>query len=630
MSNSNMLSMMKQIVLSVVLGLSLVSCGDFLNLSPLNKITENDIYTSESGVQAYFATLYNRLPIEDFNYTGGSGFNNWPDGSFHTAISCDEAIHCEWPHEIFGNTTSNGCWHQWWAYDNVRNVNTLMEKIEQSADFDEARKKILLAECRGIRAWYYFGLAKRYGGVPLIDHAQQYDENNVDELKVPRSTEEDTYNFILADLDAAIDGLPAERPSEESNRLNRYSVQALKSRVMLYAASIARYGSYQLEGLTGFSSKDKAVAYYEEAIAAASDVIAGGRYKLYEGNADKAKNFQELFWQKSGCPEVIFAKRFEYPSKTHNWDLWQAPFGYRFPEGYGSRLSPTLNLVEAFKKTDGTSGTLKTNSAGWVVGDDGNIAMFDDRTDLFANRDNRLYASILIPGASWTNAKGDVSGVIDVKRGVVELNGNNVAILKEGGSFTDVYQYGDTAFTVIGAQGVGGSNEVSITGLYNKKFLYEGNCPNDPKQNACSQDWFELRYAEVLLNYAEAAAELAATGNTQYAATGLDCLNEVRRRAGVKEATALTVEAVRNEMQVEFMFENHRFWDIKRWRIADQLMDNTTFNGLYPYYAANIKKWIFRKVKVGNPHAFKPYMYYIRINDNEISNNPKIKQNPGY
>lgn len=606
------------------------SCDNFLDLSPLNKITEDDIYTSESGVQAYFATLYNRLPIEDFNYTGSSGFNNWPDGSFHTAMSCDEAIHCEWPHEIFGNTTSNGCWHQWWAYDNVRNVNSLMEEIRSSSHFDESRKKVLLAECHGIRAWYYFGLAKRYGGVPIIDHTQVYDERYPERLQVPRSTEEDTYNFILADLDSAIAGLPTTRPAEETNRLNKYSVMALKTRAMLFAASIAKYGSYQLDGLTGFGSSEKAVMYYQEVIAAADAIIKSGRYQLYQGNSDKAKNFQELFWQKSGCPEVIFAKKFEYPDKVHNWDLWQAPFGYRFPEGYGSRLSPILNLAEAFRKTDGTLGELKTNSSGWVVDDKGNIATFDKRTDLFADRDNRLYASILIPGATWTNAKGDVSGIIDVKRGIVELNGNKVNILKEGGSFTDTYHYGDTTMTVIGAQGVGGSNEASITGLYTKKFLYEGNCPNDPKSNTCDQDWMEFRYSEVLLNYAEAAAELATYGVNDYVTEGLKYLNEVRQRAGVKGSNVLTIDEVRSEMRVEFMYENHRFWDIKRWRIADKLMNNTTFNGLYPYYAANIKKWVFRKVKVGNSHDFKPYMYYIRINDVEISNNPKLVQNPGY
>lgn len=621
---------MKKIILSIVAIASLASCNDFLDLSPLNKITENEIYTSESGIDAYFATLYNRLPIEDFNYTGSSGFNNWPDGSFHTALSCDEAIHCEWAHEMFGNTTSNGCWHQWWAYDNVRNVNVLIKKIGESSSFDADRKAILLGECRAIRAWFYFGMAKRYGGVPLLAEPQEYDENNVEALRIPRNTEEETYDFILADLDEAIKSLPETRSADEADRFNKYSAAALKSRVALFAASIAKYGSYDLDGLVGFKDSSKAVEYYKQVIEAAQLVIDGGKYSLYRGNADKAKNFQELFWQGEGCPETVFAKRFKYPSKTHDWDLWQAPFGYRFPANYGSRLSPVLDLAESFKKTDGSSGVLKTNSDGWVVDENNKIATFDDRTQLFSGRDNRLYASILIPGAKWTNAKGDVTGIIDVKRGLAELNGTKVTILKEGGAFTDKYTYADTTMTVIGAQGVGGSSEATITGLYTKKFLYEGNMPNDPDFNSCDQDWQEIRYAEVLLNYAEAAAELMSYGDNTYSQTGLDCVNDVRNRAGLEDSPALTIQTVRDEMRCEFMYENHRFWDIKRWRIANSLMNNTKFYGLYPYYAANINKWIFKKLQVGNPHDFKPYMYYIRINDNEISNNPKLIQNPGY
>ena len=399
---------------------------------------------------------------------------------------------------------------------------------------------------------------------------------------------------------------------------------------MLFAASIAKYGTYDKNGVVGFDNPNKAKKYYEEVISAAKIIIEEGNYSLFRENSDKAKNYQELFWVKGDCPEVIFVKKYQYPSKTHNWDLWQAPWGYRLPEGYGSRLSPTLNLAEAFKMADGTSGVLNTNSDGWVVDASGKIMEFDDRTDFFKGRASRLYATIMIPGSKWTNAKGDVSGIIDVQKGIVELNNQNVTILKEGGAFTDEYQYGNTTLNVIGKQGIGGTNESTITGLYIKKFLFEGNAPNDPKHSSLDQDWLEFRYAEVLLNYAEAAAELASLGESQYASNGLAYLNDVRDRAGVEAAPALTIETVREEMQVEFMYENHRLWDLKRWREADKLMNNVKMKGLYPYYVANTQKWIFKKLEVGNAHDFKPYMYYIRINDDQINLNPNIVQNPGY
>lgn len=610
------------------------SCSDFLDLSPLNKITENEIFGSEAGIEAYMATLYNRLPIEDFNYGSESGFNNWVSGCFVPAISCDEAIHCEWPHEIFG-PNGNDAWNQWWAYDNVRNVNQLIQELENTALFAPEKRDELLGEAYAIRAWYYFGMAKRYGGVPIIKVPQEYDESNSSSLLVNRSTEEDTYNFILEDLDNAIRMLPGTRSSQEKYRINRYAAAALKSRAMLYAASIAQYGSYDKGGLVGFDDPSKAEKYYREVIKAV-DVVREGGYSLYRGNSDKAKNYQEMFWIKGDCPEVIFVKKYEYPDKAHNWDLWNQPWGYRYPEGYGSRLSPTLDLVESFPMADGSSGEFQTNSQGWIVDDEGNILEVKERTELFAGRDSRLYATVLIPGAEWTNAKGDVSGIIDVKRGIVEMNGQNVTILKEGGAFTDQISYKDpatqkdTTLNVIGAQGVGGNSESTVTGLYIKKFLYEGNATQDPKHTSGEQDWFEFRYAEVLLNYAEAAAELAAAGVADYVTQGLNDLNDVRDRAGVDPASSLSIDLVRNERRIELMYENHRFWDLKRWRQADVVMNNRKMKGLYPYYVANKKTWIFKKLEVGNAHDFKPYLYYIRINDEQRKLNPGIEQNPGY
>lgn len=627
---------MKKLIYGLAISLSLgtVACNDFLDLPPINKITDKDIFGSEAGIEAYMVTLYNRLPIEDFNYGSESGFNNWIGGCFVPALSCDEAMHCEWPHEIFG-PTGNGAWNQWWAYDNVRNVNQLIQELENTKLFTPEKKTELLGEAYSIRAWYYFGMAKRYGGVPIIKVPQQYDPSDPSVLLVNRSTEEDTYNFILEDLDNAIEMLPAVRTSAEKYRINKYAAAALKSRAMLFAASIAKYGAYDKNGLVGFDNPAKAEKYYKEVIKAVDEVRKGG-YSLYRGNADKVRNYQEMFWIKGDCPEVIFVKKYEYPDKAHNWDLWNQPWGYRYPEGYGSRLSPTLDLVEAFPMTDGTSGEFRTNSEGWIVDENNQILEVKNRTDLFKGRDSRLYATILIPGAEWTSAKGDVSGIIDVKRGIVELNGQKVSVLKEGGSFTDQISYRDpvtkqdTSLYVIGKQGVGGTSESTVTGLYIKKFLYEGNATQDPKHTSGEQDWFEFRYAEILLNYAEAAAELATMGVSEYEANGLTYLNDVRDRAGVDAADALTVNLVRNERRIELMYENHRFWDIKRWRDAERLMTNKKMKGLYPYYVANNQTWIFKKLEVGNVHDFKPYLYYIRINDDQRSRNPGIEQNPGY
>lgn len=318
---------MKKIIYAVLLSVTMLTtgCNDFLDLPPINKITNEDIFNNESGVQAYMATLYNRLPIEDFNYGSESGFNNWVGGCFVPALSCDEAMHCEWPHEIFG-PVGNNAWNQWWTYDNVRNVNQLIQELENSTLFSPEKKEELLGEAYAIRAWYYFGMAKRYGGLPIIKEPQVYDPSNPDALMVNRSTEEETYNFILEDLDKAISMLPDTRVSAEKYRINRYVAAALKSRAMIYAGSIAKYGAYDLNGLVGFDDPAKAAKYYKEA-AEAAKIVMSGNYSLYRGNNDKSRNFQEMFWIKGDCPELIFVKKYSYPDKAHNWDLWNQPWG---------------------------------------------------------------------------------------------------------------------------------------------------------------------------------------------------------------------------------------------------------------------------------------------------------------
>lgn len=272
----------------------LSSCNDFLNLPPLNKITEDQIFGTEAGIESYMATLYNKLPIEDFNYGSESGFNNWISGCFVPAISCDEAIHCEWPHEIMG-PTDNRMWNQWWAYDNIRNVNELIQNLSSSTLFAEARRTELLAEAHAIRAWYYFGMVKRYGGVPIIKSPQVYDPNNLEALLVSRNTEEESYNFILEDLNYAIENLPNTRAANEKYRINRFSAAALKTRAMLFAASIAKYGTYDKNGVVGFDNPNKAKKYYEEVISAAKLLLKKVIIVYLERTRTKLKTTKNYF-----------------------------------------------------------------------------------------------------------------------------------------------------------------------------------------------------------------------------------------------------------------------------------------------------------------------------------------------
>ena len=136
-----------------------------------------------------------------------------------------------------------------------------------------------------------------------------------------------------------------------------------------------------------------------------------------------------------------------------------------------------------------------------------------------------------------------------------------------------------------------------------------------------------MRYAEILLNRAEAAFYL---GKKQEA---LDLINQVRERAGAKLYTLnqLTEDNLRKERRMELVFENHSFWDLRRWRIADKLMNNKKYTALYPYYVYDEGKYIFTKEEVGTTYTYDVKVNYAKVPAGEISKNPNLlPDNPGY
>src|SRR5690606_21358838 len=132
--------------------------------------------------------------------------------------------------------------------------------------------------------YYYFDLARRYGGMPIIEEVQTFD-NNLEELKVPRNKEEEVYDFILQELNAAIEGLPDTWDANNGNRATKLVAQALKSRAMLHAASIAQYGTVQLNGLVGVP-RGKADLYYTESMNASKVIMDSEVYSLYTSAYD--------------------------------------------------------------------------------------------------------------------------------------------------------------------------------------------------------------------------------------------------------------------------------------------------------------------------------------------------------
>lgn len=574
----------------------MVSCKkDFLDRQPKNLVAESVAYSSVSGVTALTVTLYNDLPAEDFNYTVS-------DEAGYLSTTTDEAVRTY----VWGNINNAviGNWFGDWDYARIRRVNDFIEKVPGAA-IDNDSKKRFLAEARFIRAFEYFALVKRYGGVPLVTRVQTYQTgDDVSGLVVPRNKEQEIYDFISAELDAVAADLPEDYSSDPANafRANRYSALALKCRAMLYAASSAKYGTLQLNGLVGINSS-MANSYWQKSLDAADLIIKSGKYRLYDVNADKAANFQQLFLT-LGNQEAILTKVFQSPGKTHSFDFYNAPQSFKID--YGNTTNPTLEMVEEYEYTDGSPGILKVNDNA------GNPIIYNRPADLFKGKDPRMFASILTPFDSWQG------GILEVRRGVID---NGVKRTSE--SLTAVYPAGGT-FSIVGKDGPLTTGDPSKTGFYIKKFM-------DPVNRVPSErsttPWMVFRYGEVLLNYAEAAFELGNNG------AAMDVINQLRSRAGIAPLSMVTLDKIRHERKVELAFENHRFWDLRRWHIASTVLNNTQFHALYPWIMwqngadPNTMKYTFEKAVAPKLSRTFPEKLYLEPLPQQ---NPPYIQNPGY
>ena len=586
---------MKKILIALLV-ITLSGCiDDVLDRKPLNLISDSDVWQSRELVDIYLVSLYDALPI---------GFSTSP-AQFQANFTDESSYHEENP--PVSNYGDQPIAHNTTMYQWIRRANYFLSQIGTSP-FDAETKNALIAECRFIRAYYYLDLVKKYGGMPLITEVQTF-EGDLEQLQVPRNKEDEVYEFIRTELDAAIADLPDTRPAAHGNRATKTVAHALKSRAMVYAGSIAKYGAVDLEGLIGIPAS-KANGYYAEAMSAAKAVMESQKFSLYDKlydpiskAGDPVSNYLQIFIDK-GNEEIIFQKAYAFPDKPHSWDNFNIPEG--FTTNQGSAICPLLNLVEAYEYKDGTPGTL-------VVGG----LEFDSPDDLYANKDPRFEASIFRSETPYIGRE------VQIYRGIYDTDGTLYET--ESVPFPK-----DPSFTQVGMDGPYPSGNYTKTGFYIRKFTNPSKAVVEP--NFSDQNYIDIRYAEVLLNYAEAALE---SGTDLPGA--LAAVNDIRRRAGIAEldAAGLTIDRLRNERRVELAFEDKRFWDMRRWRIGTELFKNTYMAGLYPYlkYDGTSYKYIFKKI-TGYPldgglsRIFNQRDYYSNLapyisTNNNIVNNPQ-------
>ncbi len=620
--------MKKYIILSIMLVTLAWGCNDeaFLDKSPTNILLDNQIWNDPSLVLSVVADLYDRVP----EYQTLQGW--WDFASFDEGFASNGGDYWRHKNQDYGY----GEWSNW-DYGLIREVNLFIERCSTADKLDPADKARFLAEGRFIRANIYFELVKRMGGVPIITESMTYDfSGDPSYLRKPRNKEVEVYDFIIKELDAIKADLPND--ANTKSRASQGLVLAMKSRVCLYAASIAKYGAttptVSLPGGEVGIPAGLAAGYYQKALTAAEELINGGKYSLYKKKENLSENFANLFIDKSN-PEAIFVKDFKLKSgKVQGWTLVNQPWS-QAEDLEGGRLNPSLNLVQSFEKLDNTYDTYQTNQT------NGDYIYFSNPKDMFAGRDARLEGTVMVPGSFYKGKQLDIWAGFLLADGTV-VKGDNFGARKTlPGKTAPEY--------VVGWDGPIDNLEFSAqSGFYVRKYM---DLAVGSGQRGVNSEvwWIRYRLGEIYLNAAEAAFEL---GDKTKAA---GYMNTIRERAGLViplTAADITFDRIVHERKVELAFEGHELWDMKRWRLAHVIWNgvstpltndpgkatevSTRVFGMWPYKyynpgGANDGKYIFKKVipaQVTNAHRFRLGNYYSEINSTIRNNNPLIVRNP--
>lgn len=581
----------KYITLSLIMGTGVVatSCSDYLDKQASNELTEEKTYADWRMFEYFHNDTYN------FLLHGANRINSsWLDAATDLAETSFATGGTRTSFNLgnyYGDGGSAELTSVWESrYRAIRKCNRVINDIDRvpfditkTEDENNALRQTMVAEARTFRAWFYWELFLRYGPLPIVTEVLDPEEDMVTPYSTRPSVKEYT-DWILKELREARPFMLNYDDAWNGNRIGRLSQPmslALESRILLYLAS-PRYASST--GVTWAQAANAAKQFID---------TYGGNFRLYaEDNIAASENYSNavLRTQYTGNnAEVIFFRN----DGTIGW----SNISDDTPVGEGGRGGncPSQNLVDMYDMIDGSAPFTSYDATGAPVYTNGtpsiNAASGYSDQNMWANRDPRLNATVLYQGVEWGSM--NTTGHIDVRLGMAD-------------------------------NPIGNAN-ATPTGYYMRKYI-PATILSSNHGGSAYRLWTIIRYAEILMNYAEALNEVS--GPTQEVC---DLLDQIRHRAGITgnvadRADLRTQSAMRNfihkERTVEFAFEEHRWWDVRRWNVAKEALSR-------PIYGVNVANDGTISRKVAQQRVFEDHMYLYPIPEEEYWKTG-LENNPGW
>lgn len=676
----------KQILISALLGmsLSLASCSDFLSVDKYfnDRLNEEKVFAKKDYSDRWLAALYSNL----VNYQADVASKGYIMFNFSDDMYCGDRGN-KYRTFKFGEYDEN-----WFndsygqCYMSIRDASTMIHNIDINQELSKEEIADYKAQARFLRAYYYWLLLRRYGPIPLLpDEGMDYTAS-YDELALPRSSYKECAEFISAELALAARDLPLERSNREINKATRGSALAARAKVLLYAASPLNNGNKDMAELTDDEGRCLIPQEYDEemwakAAAAAKDVMELNRYHLYVApfrtedvnhgypativpprntefsdknwpdgwkDIDPFESYRSLFngdVRPSDNPELIFTRgvnqaqencvemaRHQFPSSLNGWNTHG--ISLKQCDAYSMSDGSDLPGMNNYMPAGYPNRDPRERPRGYVTREDveqGRYKPLSEGVCLeYANREPRFYASVAYNGSVWD---------------MTSLNNESMR-------YRQVFYYrGKQDGMRPSAPEFWLRTGIGVKKYCNPQdaFVKDGDPSGWEGHRVIDKADPAIRYAEVLLIYAEALNELDGTysipsydGATTYQiARSTDemkkAIRPIRIRGGVPDYEESIYSdkdqfrrKLKRERQIELFAEGHRYFDLRRWKDAP-LEEATPIYGCNMNMTEKYRDLFYEPYVVPSlPTVFSKKMYYWPIPHQELKRNRRLTQNPGW